>query len=75
MRNKRLEFILKTKVWLLSWFLQILFALWMFVLFVCFAKMDYGTEALAEISPERASEGKSAFVLPERLIAPNPPTE
>ena len=75
MRNKRVEFILKAKICFLSWCLQILFALWTFVLCVLFAKMNYGADELAQMSVDKIPGGESAFVLPERLIAPNPPTE
>ncbi|MBQ9759702.1 MAG: hypothetical protein IJW12_08045 [Opitutales bacterium] len=75
MRNKRVEFILKAKIGFLSWWLQILFALWIFALFVLFAKMNYGADDLAQISVDKIPGVESAFVLPERLIAPNPPTE
>lgn len=75
MRNKRVEFILKAKIGFLSWCLQIAFALWIFALFVLFAKMNSGADELAQISVDKIPGGESVFVLPERLIAPNPPTE
>lgn len=76
MRNRRMEFILRLKVGFYSWVLQSVFALWFFLLFVVFAKMDYGEEELAQISAEKMS-GKvpTVFILPERLITPNPPTK
>ena len=73
MRNPRAELLLKAKVWFLSWILQIIFVLWIFALFVFFAKIDYGNEALAQAT--EVHDDSSAFVLPERLIEPNPPTE
>lgn len=76
MRNRRMEFILRLKVGFYSWVLQSVFALWFFLLFVVFAKMDYGEGELAQISVEKVSEkGAAVFILPERLILPNPPTK
>ncbi|MBE6400999.1 MAG: hypothetical protein E7037_03070 [Verrucomicrobia bacterium] len=73
MRNPRAELLLKAKVWFLSWVLQIVFALWILGLFVLFAWVDYGSEELSQAT--EVHEDSSSFVLPERLIEPNPPTE
>lgn len=74
MEKRKIRLAIKVKVWLSSWILQIVFLLWIFLLFVIFAKINYGDKDLG-LGNTDPNESTSAYVLPERLISPNPPTE
>ena len=74
--EKKIFFWLSAKVLFLSWILQIVFALWVAVLFFVFAKADYGTEELSFVSADRGNEPTPArLVFPASLVEPNPKTE
>ena len=71
-------FLLSAKVLFLSWILQIVFAIWVFAMFVIFASADYGTDELSAVCAPRENPqmgGGHYFVFPANLVAPNPPTE
>lgn len=74
--ERKIFFLLSAKVLFLSWFLQIVFALWVAALFFVFAKADYGAEELDFVSVDRGDEPPPAqLVFPASLVAPNPKTE
>lgn len=73
-KKKSTHFRVRAKVLFLSWIIQIIFALWVFLLFVVFAKMDHGADTLAEVTVDESAP-QSVPVFPAGLIAPNPPTE
>lgn len=73
-KKLRTRILVRAKIFFLSWILQVVFALWVFLLFVLFAKMNRG---LSEISFGNANGGGDTMsaMLPATLIAPNPSTE
>lgn len=74
--SKRTIFFVQAKIAFLSWIIQVLFVLWVLLLFVIFAKMNPGTERLALdlLSEEQSRTIRNFPVFPAELIAPNPPT-
>ncbi len=78
MEEKKIDtFLVHAKILFLSWILQIVFALWVFLLFVIFAKMNPGSEQLTNdvLSGGEAAAQQQIPVFPANIIAPNPPEE
>lgn len=76
MLEEKIIFVLRVKSFCTSWGLQIVFGLWIFLLFVVFAKMDHaGTqdrEALALVFENETNDEKSVR-MPPPLFAPVEP--